>query len=35
MNKVRPTHEVMFDLVEEWIATTERMAALLDESSAG
>jgi NAD(P)H-dependent flavin oxidoreductase YrpB (nitropropane dioxygenase family) len=34
MNRVRPTHEVMFELVEEWIATTERMAALLDESNA-
>jgi NAD(P)H-dependent flavin oxidoreductase YrpB (nitropropane dioxygenase family) len=32
MNKVRPTHEVMFDLVQEWIATTEKMAALLDET---
>jgi NAD(P)H-dependent flavin oxidoreductase YrpB (nitropropane dioxygenase family) len=34
MNRVRPTQEVMFELVEEWIATTERMAALLDESNA-
>jgi NAD(P)H-dependent flavin oxidoreductase YrpB (nitropropane dioxygenase family) len=34
MNKIRPTHEVMFDLVQEWIATTERMAAMLDESDA-
>jgi NAD(P)H-dependent flavin oxidoreductase YrpB (nitropropane dioxygenase family) len=33
MNKVRPTHEVMFDLVQEWIETTERMAALLDETA--
>jgi NAD(P)H-dependent flavin oxidoreductase YrpB (nitropropane dioxygenase family) len=33
MNKIRPTHEVMFDLVQEWIATTERMAAMLDESA--
>ena len=32
MNRVRPTHEVMFELVEEWISTTERMAALLVES---
>jgi NAD(P)H-dependent flavin oxidoreductase YrpB (nitropropane dioxygenase family) len=31
MNRVRPTQEVMFEIVEEWIATTERMAALLDE----
>jgi NAD(P)H-dependent flavin oxidoreductase YrpB (nitropropane dioxygenase family) len=32
MNKVRPTHEVVFEIVQEWIATTERMAAMLDES---
>jgi NAD(P)H-dependent flavin oxidoreductase YrpB (nitropropane dioxygenase family) len=35
MNRVRPTHEVMFELVEEWISTTERMAALLDDSPSG
>jgi NAD(P)H-dependent flavin oxidoreductase YrpB (nitropropane dioxygenase family) len=34
MNRVRPTHEVMFELVQEWIATTERMAALLAEPDA-
>jgi NAD(P)H-dependent flavin oxidoreductase YrpB (nitropropane dioxygenase family) len=34
MNKIRPTHEVMFDLVQEWIATTERLAALLDDDAA-
>jgi NAD(P)H-dependent flavin oxidoreductase YrpB (nitropropane dioxygenase family) len=34
MNRIRPTHEVMFELVEEWIATTERMAALLAASNA-
>jgi NAD(P)H-dependent flavin oxidoreductase YrpB (nitropropane dioxygenase family) len=33
MNAVRPTHEVIFDIVQEWIATTERMAAMLDEST--
>jgi NAD(P)H-dependent flavin oxidoreductase YrpB (nitropropane dioxygenase family) len=33
MNRVRPTQEVMFEIVEEWIATTERMAALLDETT--
>jgi NAD(P)H-dependent flavin oxidoreductase YrpB (nitropropane dioxygenase family) len=33
MNKVRPTHEVIFDIVQEWIATTERMAAMLEEST--
>jgi NAD(P)H-dependent flavin oxidoreductase YrpB (nitropropane dioxygenase family) len=32
MNKVRPTHEVIFEMVQEWIATTERMAAMLDET---
>jgi NAD(P)H-dependent flavin oxidoreductase YrpB (nitropropane dioxygenase family) len=32
MNKVRPTQEVMFDLVQEWVATTERMAGMLDET---
>ncbi|HWB65398.1 MAG TPA: nitronate monooxygenase family protein [Mycobacteriales bacterium] len=35
MNKVRPTHEVMFELVQEWIATTERLAGMLEESTAG
>jgi NAD(P)H-dependent flavin oxidoreductase YrpB (nitropropane dioxygenase family) len=35
MNRIRPTQEVIFEIVEEWIATTERMAALLDEPTAG
>jgi NAD(P)H-dependent flavin oxidoreductase YrpB (nitropropane dioxygenase family) len=35
MNRVRPTQEVVFEIVEEWIATTERLAAMLDESDAG
>ena len=30
MNTVRPTQEVMFDLIQEWIATTERLAEMLD-----
>ena len=30
MNKIRPTQEVVFEIVEEWIATTERMCGLLD-----
>jgi NAD(P)H-dependent flavin oxidoreductase YrpB (nitropropane dioxygenase family) len=34
MNRVRPAAEVMFELVEEWITTTERMAALLDDPDA-
>jgi NAD(P)H-dependent flavin oxidoreductase YrpB (nitropropane dioxygenase family) len=29
MNRVRPTKDVMLDLVEEWIETTERMSSLL------
>jgi NAD(P)H-dependent flavin oxidoreductase YrpB (nitropropane dioxygenase family) len=33
MNTVRPTQEVMFDLVQEWVATTERMAGMLDEAT--
>jgi NAD(P)H-dependent flavin oxidoreductase YrpB (nitropropane dioxygenase family) len=35
MNRVRPTQEVMFEIVEEWISTTERLAALLDDSATG
>jgi NAD(P)H-dependent flavin oxidoreductase YrpB (nitropropane dioxygenase family) len=34
MNKIRPTQEVMMDLVQEWIDTTERLSSLLDDSSA-
>jgi NAD(P)H-dependent flavin oxidoreductase YrpB (nitropropane dioxygenase family) len=30
MNRIRPTHEVVFEIVEEWIATTERLAGMLD-----
>jgi NAD(P)H-dependent flavin oxidoreductase YrpB (nitropropane dioxygenase family) len=30
MNRVRPTKDVMLDLVEEWIEATERVAALMD-----
>jgi NAD(P)H-dependent flavin oxidoreductase YrpB (nitropropane dioxygenase family) len=29
MDRVRPTQEVMMDLVEEWIATTERLQQLI------
>ena len=29
LNQVRPTKDVMFDMVEEWIATTERLNGLL------
>jgi NAD(P)H-dependent flavin oxidoreductase YrpB (nitropropane dioxygenase family) len=31
LDRVRPTHEVVFDLVQEWIATTERLAGMLDK----
>jgi hypothetical protein len=31
MNKIRPTHEVVFELVEGWIAATERLNSLLPE----
>jgi hypothetical protein len=30
MDRIRPTHEVVFELIEEWIATTEKLCALLD-----
>ncbi len=29
LNEVRPTKDVIFDMVEEWIATTERLNTLL------
>jgi hypothetical protein len=32
---VRPTQEVILEMVEEWIATTERLSGLLDDSAAG
>jgi NAD(P)H-dependent flavin oxidoreductase YrpB (nitropropane dioxygenase family) len=31
MDRIRPTQEIMMDLVEEWIATTERLQSLVDE----
>jgi NAD(P)H-dependent flavin oxidoreductase YrpB (nitropropane dioxygenase family) len=31
MNQVRPTREVIFDMVEEWIETTERLTRLAEE----
>jgi NAD(P)H-dependent flavin oxidoreductase YrpB (nitropropane dioxygenase family) len=30
MDRIRPTHEVVFELIEDWIATTEKLCALLD-----
>ena len=32
MNRVRPTKDVIFDIVEEWIETTQRVASLLEEA---
>ena len=29
MDRVRPVQEVMLDLIEEWIATTERLSQLI------
>ncbi len=31
MDRIRPTQEVVFELVEEWIATTEKLCALLGD----
>jgi NAD(P)H-dependent flavin oxidoreductase YrpB (nitropropane dioxygenase family) len=31
LNKVRPTQEVMFEMVEEWIATTQRLNTLIQD----
>ena len=30
MNQVRPTRDVIFDMVEEWIETTERLKQIAD-----
>jgi hypothetical protein len=30
MNSVRPARDVIFDMVQEWIETTERMQSLID-----
>jgi NAD(P)H-dependent flavin oxidoreductase YrpB (nitropropane dioxygenase family) len=32
MNRVRPTKDVMLDLVEEWIDATQRVASLLEDA---
>ena len=34
MDRIRPTHEVVFELVEDCIATTEKLCALLDTKEA-
>jgi NAD(P)H-dependent flavin oxidoreductase YrpB (nitropropane dioxygenase family) len=31
LNQVRPTKDVMFEMVEEWIETTQRLQTLLDD----
>jgi NAD(P)H-dependent flavin oxidoreductase YrpB (nitropropane dioxygenase family) len=31
MNRVRPVKDVMYDLVEEWVETTQRLGQLLDD----
>jgi NAD(P)H-dependent flavin oxidoreductase YrpB (nitropropane dioxygenase family) len=31
LNKVRPTKDVVREMVEEWIDTTERMASILSD----
>jgi NAD(P)H-dependent flavin oxidoreductase YrpB (nitropropane dioxygenase family) len=33
MDKVRPSRDVIFDMVEEWIETTQRMSAILPEDA--
>ena len=33
MNSVRPARDVIFDMVEEWIETTERMSALITDDT--
>ena len=30
MNEVRPTRDVIFDMVQEWIDTTERLKQIAD-----
>ena len=30
MNQVRPTRDVIFDMVQEWIETTERLKQIAD-----
>ena len=31
LNEVRPTKDVIFDMVEEWIDTTQRLNRLIEE----
>jgi len=31
MNRVRPTKDVMLDLIEGWVETTERLASLIGD----
>ena len=32
MNKVRPARDVVFDIVDEWIDTNQKIAASLEEA---
>jgi hypothetical protein len=32
---VRPTQEVIHEMVEEWIATTERLSSMLEDTATG
>ena len=31
MNKVRPAKDIVFDIVEEWIETTQKMGQSLED----
>ena len=33
MNKVRPSRDLVLEMVEEWIETTERLGAMLDDEA--
>ncbi len=33
MNEVRPTKDVIFDMVEEWIETTQRLNSLITDEA--
>jgi NAD(P)H-dependent flavin oxidoreductase YrpB (nitropropane dioxygenase family) len=33
VDRVRPARDVIFDLVEEWIDTTQRLAGMLDDDA--
>ena len=33
MNKVRPSRDVVLEMVEEWIETTEKLSAMLGDEA--